>query len=390
VTGAGAKQRIVVSGALAQRPGVPGHAWVFLNWLLGLRSLGRDVVFVDRLEPEMLEPDESVVESRQMAWLESVMTAAGFGGDYAVLVGGGRACLGMTRDELRRRTNGAAALLNFMGYLDDEEIRDAVGHRVFVDIDPGFGQLWREQGLHDPFAGHDAVATVGLGAEVDGSIVGRTGLPTVPTLPPVALDHWQAADPATAARVKVTSVATWRGPFGPVEHEGVRYGLRVHEFRRFADLPRRVPAIDCELALDIDAADAADAARLQCGGWRLVEPAHVVGDLAAYRAFIAASSAELMVAKEMYVRTGSGWFSDRSACYLAMGRPVVAQDTGFTAHLPTGAGLLSFVDPDSAAAGLDAVATDLTGHARAAREIARTHFDARRVLASLLDRVGVA
>ena len=383
-------QRIVVAGALAQRPGVPGHAWVFLNWLLGLRLLGIDVVFVDRLERDMLDvADGCVGASSQMRWIESVMTAAGFAEDYAVLVDGGAMCLGMTRDELRRRTEGAAALLNFMGYLDDGEVCGAVGRRVFVDIDPGFGQLWRAQGLHDPFAGHDVVATVGLGAEVAGSIVGATGRPTVATLPPVVVDCWDAAEPAVRARPRVTSIATWRGPFGPVEHEGARYGLRVHEFRRFADLPRQVPGVDFELALDIDPADHADATALRCGGWGLAEPRDVVGDLAAYRAFIEASSAELVVAKEMYVRTRSGWFSDRSACYLAAGRPVIAQDTGFSEHLPTGEGLLRFGDPDEAVAAVDAVAGDLRRHARAARALARSHFDARRVLPRLLDRLGV-
>lgn len=383
-------QRIVVAGALAQRPAVPGHAWVFLNWMLGLRRLGLDVVFVDRLERDMLAaPDGPVESSPEMAWIQSVMTAAGFGGDYAVLVDGGAGCLGMSRDELRRRTDGAAALLNFMGYLDDRDVCGSVERRVFVDIDPGFGQLWRAEGLHDPFAGHDAVATVGLRAEAPGSIVGRTGLPTVATLPPVVLDHWRAGGPPAAARPRITSIATWRGPFGPVEHEGERYGLRVHEFRRYLDLPRRVPGVDFELALDIDPADASDSSALHDGGWRLSSPRDVVGDLVAYRAFIEASSAEVLVAKEMYVRSRSGWFSDRSACYLAMGRPVIAQDTGFSEHLPTGEGLLCFDDPDGAAAAVAGVAADLGRHARAARAVAARHFDACRVLPSLLDRLGL-
>jgi hypothetical protein len=383
-------QTVVVAGALAQRPGVPGHAWVFLNWLHGLRSLGFDVLFVDRLEPEMqTDSGSSVQSSREWAWLSTVMGDAGFGHDVALLYDDGRSSLGMDRAGLDRRSTGAIALFNFMGYLADERILDSVGTRIFVDIDPGFGQLWRMQGLHDPFLGHDAVATVGLQAGVPGCLVGNTGLPTVATLPPVSLNHWGATPLPQRRRARLTSIATWRGPFAAIHHEGVRFGLRAHEFRHFVDVPVQVPEADFEVALDIDDADAADRARLLAAGWTLTDPTAVAAESKQYRDYIVDSTAEFVIAKEMYVRSGGGWFSDRSACYLASGRPVIAQDTGFSAHLPTGDGLVCFSDPGEAARAVQEVLERPDAHARAARQLAEEHLDASRVITTLLERLDV-
>lgn len=384
----------IVSGALAQRPGIGGHAWVFRNWVSGLRAAGWDVVFVDRLEPDMLDdPGAPVEQTRQWRWLQGVMAEAGLEHSFALLYDGGRACFGLGRGELLERCRGAAVLLNFMGYLDDEELLGAAGRRVFVDIDPGFPQMWRALGLHDAFAGHDAVVTVGLRIGRPGCTVPDCGLDWVPTLPPVALDEWPAVDdrlPGAGGPLRVTSVCTWRGPFGPIERDGVRYGLRAHELRRFAGLPGLVPGAHMELALDIDDADGRDAQLLRAGGWSLVDPRAVAGDPSSYRRYIQSSAAELMVAKEMYVRSGGGWFSDRSACYLASGRPVVAQETGFGEQLPTGEGLLTFTDPAQAADALAEVLGNRTRHSKAARELAVDCMDAAKVLGSLLRRLGVA
>jgi hypothetical protein len=382
---------VLVAGALAQRPTIGGHAWVFLNWLLGLRAAGFDVCFLDRTEPGMfVDPDCPPERSQEWGWLSAAMTAAGFGGDVALLHDRGRICIGLSRHEVLQRARRAVVLLNFMGYLDDADILAAVGRRVFVDIDPGFPQLWRAQGLHDAFAGHDAVATVGLSLGRTGCRIPAGGPRHVTTLPPVALDQWPNV-PLRAADhpVRVTSVCTWRGPFGPIQHCGERYGLRVHELRRFAAVPRDVASAQFELALDIDPADDSDADLLRANGWRLVDPRVVAGDTASYRQYLQGSSMELMVAKEMYVRSRSGWFSDRSACYLASGRPVVAQDTGFGDHLPTGEGLLRFDTPIEAAGAVAEVAGNLHRHAKAARDLAVDLFDATKVLPALFARLGV-
>jgi hypothetical protein len=382
---------VVLSGALAQRPRNGGHAWVFLNWLFGLRSLGWDVLFLDRLEPGMLDhPDDPVERSPQWSWLRAVMVAAGFDGQFALLFDGNRQSLGMERSAIIDRCRRATVLFNLMGYLDDEELLGAVGTRVFVDLDPGFPQMWRDLGLADSLVGHDAFVTVGLAVGTGSSRVPTCGKKWLPTPPPVDLPSWPAAPARQGARTRMTTVATWRGPFAPVEYDSTTYGLRVHEHRAYWDLPRMVPEIDCEVALDIDDADRADSALLTAGGWCLVDPARAADTTERYRRYLYDSDAELAVAKSIYVRTRGGWFSDRSACYLASGRPVIAQDTGFSNHLPTGEGLVAFTSPDEAAAGATDVASDLARHSRAAREVAFDYLDAKKVLHSVLSRVGAA
>jgi hypothetical protein len=191
-----------------------------------------------------------------------------------------------------------------------------------------------------------------------------------------------------AAGTRFTSVGSWRGPFGPVEYERRSFGLRVHEFRRFADLPRLVEA-PFELALDIDPEDAADVSLLREGSWALADPGLVAANLDAYRSYIQGSMAEIAIAKEMYVATRGGWFSDRSASYLASGKPVLAQDTGFGDTLPTGEGLLAFSNLEQAQEGAEEIRLDLHRHSAAARSIAEEFFDSEKVLTELLGDLGV-
>jgi glycosyltransferase involved in cell wall biosynthesis len=199
---------------------------------------------------------------------------------------------------------------------------------------------------------------------------------------PILPEDWPATEPGE----RFTGIGSWRGPYDPVEFEGRRFGLRAHELRKLVALPGLVePGL--ELALEIDSADAADRRALEESGWLLVDPATVAVDPDAYRRYIQGSRGELMVAKEMYVEARSGWFSERSLAYLASGRPVVALDTGFSERYPTGEGLIAFDDLEGARAGIEAVHGDWERHSRAARELAVEHFDARKVLARLLDEV---
>ena len=368
--------RVTIAGALAQRPGVGGHAAVFVHWLRGFRRLGWDVLFVDRLDP-------SSDASAQERWLADVMEAAGIGDRWAAL-GPDGACAGRPRAEVLEHLRGSALLLNVMGYLDDPDLLAAAPRRVFLDLDPGFPQMWRALGLHDAFAGHDDVVTVGTRVGLPGSTVPTCGLDWIHTLPPVDLEHWPAG--RDAPNGAFTSIATWRGPFGPVDFAGHRYGLRVHEFRRFLDLPSRT-GVALEVALSIDSGDAADRDAVAGAGWVLADPRAVAADLSAYRAYIERSAAELSIAKQMYVDTCGGWFSDRSACYLAAGRPVVAQDTGFGDALPVGEGLLRFATADEATDAVDEVRAGWHAHARAARALAEEHLDAPRVVERLLSNL---
>jgi len=371
---------IAVSGSIAQRPGRGGHAWVFLQYLLGFRALGYEVLFLDRLTPAM-SAGENWPPQRSLRWLDEVMRPHGLGGDYCLLLGeDGSETAGLPRAEALARVRRSTLLIDVMGFLGDEELLAAAPRTAYLDIDPGFPQMWQELGLHRSFGDHDAYATVGLRVGKKGSLIPTCGVEWQPTPQPVVLEQWPATEPGQA----YTSVGSWRGPFEPVEFGGERFGLRAHQLRRFAELPAAVE-VPLELALDIDAADAADAEALRAGGWQLVDPEQVAAGTDDYRRYLQNSRAEMGVAKDIYVRSRGGWLSDRSLCYLASGKPVLAQATGYELEVETGAGLLSFSAPAEAAAGIEEIEGDYEGHSAAARELARERFGSDRVLTDLLE-----
>jgi len=371
------RERVAVAGSIAQRPRRGGHAWVFLQYLLGFQRLGHEVIFIDRLTSEMLPPGASADEG--VRWVEETLNADGLGESYAVLLDDGESA-GRSREQVLEHLRSSVLLVDVMGFLGDDELSAAAPRRLFLDIDPGFPQMWQELGLHTSFGSHDAYATVGLRVGKEGSRVPTCGVEWINTPQPVVLENWPATSPGSA----YTSVASWRGPFGPIEFEGETYGLRAHQMRRFAELPSRTD-VPMELALEIEAADRGDEELLREGGWSLVSPLQVAASTEDYRRYVQNSRAEVGVAKDMYVRSRGGWLSDRSICYLASGKPVLAQATGFELEVETGAGLLSFSAPEEAAAAVAEVEADYGRQSEAARELAEERFDSDRVLAALLE-----
>lgn len=380
---------IVIAGSLAQKPGRGGHTWVFLQYLLGFRKLGWDVLFLDRLEPEMSVDEHGqrvpIEQSWNLKYLHDVLCRFGLGRNFAVLCDKGAYTVGLSRAAAFDRVRSAAAIINVMGFLNDDELLAAARRRIFLDIDPGFGQMWQTLGLYDIFRGHEACVTIAENIGQPSCTIPTCGLEWITTKQPVVLDHWPASFCDSSAR-PITSVVSWRGAYGPIEYEGRTYGLRPREFRKFAALPK--DAEDrFELALDIHPDDAADIEMFQRNGWNLVSPQEVAGDPWRYAEYIQQSAAELMVAKNMYVDTHSGWISDRSICYLASGRPVLAQDTGLVDLIPTGEGLLTFASLEEAVEATRAMRREPERHQRAARRLAEEHFDSSRVLESLVRRL---
>lgn len=382
-------ETVVVAGALAQMPGHGGLSWVFLQYLLGFKQLGWNVLFLDQVDPAMCVDAAgercAIEDSANLAYFDGVMTHFGLRGDYSLSYGQDTR-IGLSREQVEGRARDAALLINIMGVLRDPDILALPQQRVFLDIDPGFGQMWRELGLADPFAGHDAFVTIGENIYEPGCGVPTCGLEWITTPQPVVLDYWPVS---TTASDTFTTVASWRGLYGPIQYRGKTYGLRVHEFRKFIEMPRRA-AKPFRVALDIDPADARDLALLDDNGWVLDEPRTVAGDPLSYQRFIAESGAEFAVAKNLYVETASGWLSDRTLCYLASGKPAVVQDTGLRDLYPTGEGLLTFSTMDEAIAATDAIAADPARHGRAARGLAEAYFDSGKVLPRLLGKLGVA
>lgn len=381
-------ETILYCGAVAQSAGRGGLLWFHLQFLVGLRRLGHDVVLIDRLEPGMCRDERGRPASfagcvERRAFLD-VVQRAGLGESYSLVHDHGAAVVGLPPEQVRERARGAL-LLDVMGYCDDPSILESAARRVFLDIDPGFPQMWRELGLHDAFAGHDRFATLALSIGRPGCGVPTCGLDWITLPQPIVLDRW----PSTPLPVDgpFTSIGAWRGPNGPVDFGGRRYGLRCHEFRRFLGIPGRFPGERFAQAMAIDPGDARDVAALGEAGWTLLDPVAEAGDPDRFQAFVRGSRAEFVVPKEMYVAAATGLLSDRSGCYLASGRPVLTRDTGLADHYPVGRGLIAFSTPDEAVAGVEAVLSDPRGHARAAREVAAAFLDSEVVLPRFLEAV---
>ncbi|MBS1892416.1 MAG: glycosyltransferase family 1 protein [Actinobacteria bacterium] len=372
----------VLAGPIANKPRNGGEAWVRLNWLLGLRRLGWEVLFVE-VVPGSPEP-------AALAHLEAAMEAHGFGDDWALLDGRGRSMAGRPSEEVEALAAEAEVLFNHSGHLGPGPVRDSPRLRVYVDLDPAYTQVWAaDPALAFSVAGHDRHVTVGLGVGAEGCPLPSAGVDWIPTLPPVVLEHWPAAPPPDRGPLRFTTVSTWRGAYGPLEVAGEVAGGKHHEFRRMSALPGRVSGATFELALDIHPGDAADLDALRGAGWSVVDPGAVASTPAGFGAYVRASDAEFSVAQGAYVASRSGWFSDRSAAYLASGRPVLVQDTGVGRRLPVGEGLVTFADLAGAEAGARRLVADPIGHGEAARELARAHLDSDLVLGGLLERLGL-
>ncbi len=381
---------LVIAGALAQKPKIAGHTWAMLQYLLGFRRLGWRTLFIDYLEPSLFVDERgcrcAFEHSDKLRYVLDVVSAFGLEEDYVLIGGAGESLIGMPRLRLLEQVGQSAVFFNIMGYLRDEEILGRASKRIFLDIDPGFAQFWNELGLHCPFAGYDSFVTIGLNIGRPDCAIPTCGLDWIATPQPVVLEWWPWSH---VPGQSFTTIASWRGAYGPLDFHGETYGLRVHQFRQFVNLPG-LTGRPFELALAIDPAETRDLALLSNNGWTLVDPRMVAGDVLAYRSFIDRSLAEFSVAKDIYVRTRSGWISDRSLCYLASGKPVLAQETGFSRLYPTGEGLIPFSSLDEAVAGVEEISRHPDKHRRAARALAEDFFDSDKVLTRLLLKLGVA
>src|SRR5215207_6646663 len=291
---------VVVAASVAQKPRHGGHTWVVLQYLLGLRRIGFDVLLLDRLEPGMCRDADGMLcraeDSTNVRDLEAVMESFALGECFALITDGPRTAAGLSCNAAAEQVRQADLLLDVMGFFRDDELAALAPFRVFLDIDPGFPQMWHALGLADPFNGYDAYVTIGERIGQADCTIPTCGLEWITTVQPVVLEEWAAVAGDDGA---FTSVVTWRGANEPLDFGGRRYGVRAHEFRRFARLPELVDE-RFELALDIHPADAADRSLLRDAGWQLVDPIAAAGDPWRYRDFVQTSKAELMVAKNMY------------------------------------------------------------------------------------------
>src|SRR6266508_4106217 len=381
-------KRLMISGALGSHPWFGGHAWAYLNYILGFRRLGLDVLYVEYIGNEHCvdENGKSVpfYTCSNVEYFRRVMDEFCLSGCTTLLEQHGEGHVGLSHVDLERLAPEIDLLINIGGRPLPQSIHAAVGRRVYVDLDPGYTQIWRERyGAHMNLDGHDLYVTVGLNLGKSDCPLPICGLKWETTLPPVVLDQWSTAQPAGTS---YTTVAEWRG-FSPIEWRGVWYGQKADEFLRLIDLPRRVAA-PLELCLCVYPNEP-EPPKLEEHGWHIVQPHHHTATPDSYRDYIVHSRGEFTAVKHTYALGRTGWFSDRSACYLAAGRPVIVQDTGIGAYLPTGTGLLTFTDADSAAEAINHVESDYSQHAAAAEAFAHEFLDSDLVLGRLLRLTGV-
>lgn len=383
----------IVAGALANKPRNGGEAWVRLSWVLGLRRLGFDVFFVEQIDGDRcVGADGRRSEfgaSLNRDFFERVVDEFGLAGRAGLLADGGEEGAGLGLEALTAAAAGADLLVNLSGHLTLAPLLAGPRSSLYVDLDPGFTQIWHaDPAVAFALPRHDHYATVGLNLGAAGCPIPDCGRPWIPTLPPVLLEHWPSRPPPSASRF--STVATWRSPSGQLQLGGRTFGLKHHQFRRLLDLPASVPEADFELALEIHPGDAADRESLREHGWELVDPAAATPTPAAYRDYLGASGAEFSVAQGVYAETASGWFSDRTAAYLASGRPAVVEETGLPENLVVGEGLLTFTGLEGAAAAARRVVADPVAESEAARDFAERHLDSDLVLERLLGAIGVA
>lgn len=381
---------VVVAGALANKPHNGGEAWVRLSWLLGFRRLGCRIHLLEQIGRAACVDAAGrpcdFADSAALAYFRWVTDQFGLAGSATLAYEGGKQTHGLAFQELLDVASAADLLVNVSGHLTAPALLGRFRRKVYIDIDPGYTQFWHADPA-TPFAvgGHDFYYTIGENIGSPDCPIPTGGLPWRPVRQPVVLADWPvtpAPDPA-----RFTTVASWRGAFGPVEVAGKQYGVKAHEFRKVVDLPRRAGGARFEIALDIHPADGKDLAALRDYGWTVTDPKAAAGDPDAFRRYVQGSGAEFSVAQGIYVGTNSGWFSDRTVRYLASGRPALVQDTGFDRHLPVGEGLVPFRTPDEAAAGADRIVRNYPAHALAARRIAEEYFDSDKVLGWLLANV---
>jgi hypothetical protein len=377
--------KIVVGSVFSLPPFSPGIAWDWLHLVLGLQALGHEVYFVEEVDRRWCRdragrPCAFELSTNRAHFVEAMETF-GLLSRACQIYDGGSATAGLSARQLESALAGVDLLINISGHVKSEFVLASAARRAYFDQDPVFTQLWlAEYGVKLNFEPDDFLLTVGLNIGTPHSPVPDCGLTWHACLPAVTLEHWPNGLPRRGGRF--TTVASF-GSYSELQFEGTWYGSKRDEFRRVAELPRLVEQ-EVEVALKAPRGDP-DVEHLREQGWSLVE-ATTLDSLTAYQDYIARSRAEIGIAKHAYVQGNSGWFSDRAAHYLASGKPVVVQATGFERCLPTGEGLLTFRSVEEAAEGIEEVNADYARHCRAARAFAEEFLDYRKVLPPMVEQ----
>jgi len=383
--------RVIVFGILFWYP-LAGVTYQFLHFLIGLRRLGYDVYYIEDSARWVYDPKSSDLTPDATDNVNTVvplLEAHGFRGRWAFRGNypGGK-CYGMTKEDILRLYREADAFLNVTGAQELREEHLVCRRRIYLETDPVVLQIKvasGDAGTIAMLATHDKHFSFGGNFGQPDCRVPLMRFDWLPTVQPVVLDLWDNST-VRSPQAAFNTIATWQNHGRDIVYKGeTYYWSKDREFRKFLDLPRR-RSVPFELAVGVDS-DTRQ--QLEQNRWRISDPVKLSSDMASYHDYILQSRGEFSVAKDQNIRLRSGWFSDRSACYLAASRPVINQDTGFGSYLPTGKGLFAFRTMDDILAAVDEIEGDYEGNCRAAREIAAEHFTAEKVLGSVMQRAGL-
>ncbi|MFL6539761.1 MAG: glycosyltransferase [Chthoniobacterales bacterium] len=386
------KPVIVVLGMISTMP-VGGVIWQTLHYLIGLQRLGFDVFYAEdhgmpaAMFADEVDPDGS---ARAADFLARILGRFDLDARWSYHAWSGEErYYGIAKREIERAYDRAAAVINLHGGTVPRAKHKRGGAFIYLETDPVAPEVELYNGVtktEEFLDQHTAHFTFG---ENLGSPDSKVPVPVKyrfhPTRQPILCDLWR--DHNFAPREPFTTIANWRQPVREMTLDGETYSWSKHwEFMKFLDLPKRTEQ-SFELALS--SYEETDRDMLQAHGWRVVRALEFSRDMDTYREYICSSRGEWTVAKDQNVRLRSGWFSDRAATYLAAGRPVVTQETGFSNVLPTGTGLFAFSTMEEVVSAIREINSDYRRHSRRAAEIAREYFDAEMILSKLLREAGV-
>ncbi len=388
------RKRIVVMGFMGSMP-IAGVIWQHVHYLVGLQRLGHDVYYIEdsaRLpyNPETFEINNEFDYAARL--LNRLSQEFGFKNRWGFCARylPGNPTAGLALKKIRQLYRDADAILNTCGaqeFNDDLLVSDRI---LYIESDPGVEQIKIDKGVRSTVSylgRHHALFTFGENVATTSFPVPTHGFKWLPTRQPVVTDLWKTNRSPSRAAV-FTSVANWStSGLKDIMWRGEKYlWSKSREFLRFISAPKE-SGETFELATNIN--DAKTRANFERRGWRLTSPLQMSVDYWLYRDYIQRSKGEFTVAKDQYVRLNTGWFSDRSVCYLAAGRPVIIQETGFTRIYGGKVGLLSFRSLGEIVDAVKMINADYAKHSRAARALAREFFEAKKVLKSILDHAGI-
>lgn len=388
------RKRIVVVGFMAGIP-IAGVVWQHLHYIVGLQRLGHDVYYCEDSARYVYDPTTGIYGedySYAVAELERLSRRFGFEGRWAFCARfiKGEPTVGMSRAAMYDLIRSADAVLNICGSQEMHEELRGFGNFLYIESDPGVEQMLIDNGDPHPrtyLDEHRKLFTFGENIGTGAFPVPLHGMEWLPTRQPVVTDFWKADGPPPDGAI-FTTIANWNtSGLKDVQWRGEKYlWSKSLEFLRFKDAPQRASET-FEMATNIR--DIEIRSDLEGRGWRLTNASPMSDNLDRYVDYIRASRGEFTVAKDQYVRLNTGWFSDRSACYLAAGRPVITQETGFTRLYGGQRGLFAFQTLEDIVEAAKAIRADYAMHSRAAYEIAAEHFEATKVVGRLLEQAGV-